>query len=101
MKLVANAIKFGQGKPITVTVAETSDTARVVVSDRGIGIAAEHQDRIFGRFERAVPFQNYGGLGLGLYIAREIVEAHGGTIWVQSALRSGSTFTVELPREPP
>jgi len=99
IKLVANAIKFGQGKPITVTVEETSDTARVAVSDRGIGIAPEHQDRVFGRFERAVPFQNFGGLGLGLYIAREIVEAHGGAIRVQSAPGSGSTFTVELPRE--
>lgn len=99
IKLVANAIKFGQGKPITVTVEETSDAARVAVSDRGIGIAPEHQDRVFGRFERAVPFQNFGGLGLGLYIAREIVEAHGGTIRVQSAPGSGSTFTVELPRE--
>ena len=99
IKLVANAIKFGQGKPITVAVEATSDTARVAVSDRGIGIAPEHQDRVFGRFERAVPFQNFGGLGLGLYIAREIVEAHGGTIRVQSAPGSGSTFTVELPRE--
>ncbi len=99
IKLVANAIKFGQGKPITVTVEQTSDTACVAVSDRGIGIAPEHQDRVFGRFERAVPFQNFGGLGLGLYIAREIVEAHGGTIRVQSAPGSGSTFTVELPTE--
>jgi two-component system, LuxR family, sensor kinase FixL len=98
IKLVANAIKFGQGKPITVTVEETSDTARVAVSDGGIGIAPEHQERVFDRFERAVPFQ-IGGLGLGLYIAREIVEAHGGTIRVQSAPGSGSTFTVELPRE--
>jgi signal transduction histidine kinase len=99
IKLVSNAIKFGQGKPITVTVDETSDTARVAVSDHGVGIAPEHQDRVFGRFERAVPFQNFGGLGLGLYIAREIVEAHGGTIRVRSALGAGSTFTVELPRE--
>jgi two-component system sensor kinase FixL len=98
IKLVANAIRFGEGKPIDVTVEETSDAACVAVSDHGIGIAPEHQDRVFGRFERAVPFQ-LGGLGLGLYIAREIVEAHGGTIRVQSAPGSGSTFTVELPRE--
>jgi two-component system, LuxR family, sensor kinase FixL len=99
IKLVANAIKFGQGKPITITVEDTPDTARVAVADRGIGIAPEHQDRVFGRFERAVPFHNFGGLGLGLYIAREIVEAHGGSIRLQSAPGAGSTFTVELPRE--
>jgi two-component system, LuxR family, sensor kinase FixL len=101
IKLVANAIKFGQGKPITVTVEEASDKARVAVSDHGIGIAPEHQDRVFGRFERATPIRNFGGFGLGLYIAREIVEAHGGTIQLQSAPGSGSTFTVELPRDRP
>jgi signal transduction histidine kinase len=56
------------------------------------------QGRIFGRFERAVSATNYGGLGLGLYIARQVVEAHGGQISVTSAEGEGSTFTVRLPR---
>jgi two-component system sensor kinase FixL len=95
INLVANAVKFGQGKPITVAVEGTSDGACVEVTDHGIGIAPEQQDKIFGPFERTVPAGSLGGLGL--YVARQIVEAHGGTIRVQSAPGSGSTFTVELP----
>lgn len=96
--LLVNAVKFGAGRPIAVTVEGDPDKARLSVEDRGIGIAEEHQDRVFGRFERAVPAQQFGGLGLGLWIARQIVEAHGGTIQVRSAPGAGSTFTVELPR---
>ncbi len=98
--LVANAVKFGEGKPITVSVAADPGLARITVEDHGIGIAPEDQSRVFGRFERAVPARNFGGLGLGLYITREIVEAHGGTIQLQSAPGSGSVFTVELPLSP-
>jgi signal transduction histidine kinase len=68
--------------------------------DRGIGIPPEDQARVFGRFERAVGAQNFGGLGLGLYIARHIVEAHGGEIRVESAPGAGTTFTVVLPGQP-
>jgi signal transduction histidine kinase len=99
--LVANAAKFGQGKPIVVGVDADAVRARLTVSDRGIGIAEEHQSRVFDRFERAVPAHHFGGLGLGLYIAKQIVEAHGGDIRIESAAGLGSTFTVELPREPP
>jgi signal transduction histidine kinase len=98
--LVSNAIKYGGGKPIDVSVAATTYGARVVVRDRGIGISAEDQRRIFGRFERAASL-SYGGLGLGLFISAQIVRAHGGTIAVASAPHAGSTFTVELPRTPP
>jgi signal transduction histidine kinase len=73
--------------------------ARFSVKDQGIGIALEDQRRIFERFERASSARNYGGLGLGLYIVREIVEAHGGKVWVQSEVGKGSTFTVEVPRQ--
>jgi signal transduction histidine kinase len=97
--LLSNAIKFGQGKPIAIVVGGTDGAAQLDVRDEGIGIDPEDQSRVFGRFERAVSTHHFGGLGLGLYIAREIVEAHGGAIRVQSALGSGSTFTVELPRE--
>ncbi|HET9594260.1 MAG TPA: PAS domain-containing sensor histidine kinase [Anaeromyxobacteraceae bacterium] len=99
--LLANAVKFGQGKPITVAVGLAGERARVEVRDEGIGIEADDLARIFGRFERAVSTQHFGGLGLGLYIAREIAEAHGGSIDVASTPGEGTTFTVELPCTPP
>lgn len=98
--LLVNATKFGQGKPIALAVGADGPRALVRVSDAGIGIAVEHHDRVFERFERAVPAQHFGGLGLGLYVARQIVEAHGGEIRVESAPGKGATFIVELPREP-
>ncbi|RKH40689.1 hybrid sensor histidine kinase/response regulator [Corallococcus sicarius] len=97
--LLANAAKYGQGRPIEVRVAAEEGTARVTVRDEGIGISAEDRARIFERFERAVPGRNYGGLGLGLWIARQVVEAHGGRITVDSAPGAGATFVVELPLE--
>ena len=69
--------------------------------DRGIGIAESDQHRIFGRFERAVSEKHYGGIGLGLWICGRIVEAHGGTIAVESRPGEGSTFRVLLPRVAP
>ncbi|WP_281333146.1 sensor histidine kinase [Polyangium sp. 6x1] len=98
--LLANAIKYGAGKPIDLVVEGDETTARLVVRDRGIGIAPEHQARIFDRFERAVSNQHYGGFGLGLWIVKHILDALGGTIRVASEPGSGATFTVELPRRP-
>jgi signal transduction histidine kinase len=95
--LVANAAKFGAGKPIEIRIDRAGDTARLAVSDRGIGIDPAHRAHIFDRFERAVPSSRYGGLGLGLYIARSIVVAHGGTITADSEPGAGATFTVTLP----
>ena len=97
--LLSNAIKYGRGKPIAVEIAVESGRAIVAVRDHGIGIAVPDLDRIFGRFERAVPSRHYGGLGLGLYIANEIVRAHGGEILVESRRGEGSTFKVVLPQE--
>jgi signal transduction histidine kinase len=99
--LLANAIKFGQGRPIRIVVRGAGDRARLEVHDRGIGIAPGDRERIFERFERAVSASHFGGLGLGLYISREIVVAHGGTIHIDSQPGSGTTFTVELPKLPP
>ena len=96
--LMVNAISYGKGTPIHVSVDADDDAARLTVRDEGIGIAADQKTRIFERFERAVPSSNYGGLGLGLWIARQIVDAHGGTIDVVSELGHGATFTVSLPR---
>jgi signal transduction histidine kinase len=72
----------------------------VSVRDRGIGVAPEDAERIFQRYEQAVSARAYGGMGLGLYIVRQIVEAHGGTIRLESEPGSGSTFTVDLPIDP-
>jgi PAS domain S-box-containing protein len=96
--LLANALKYGRGQPIDVLVDPGPDRARIVVKDRGIGIPPTALGRIFERFERAVSADSYGGLGLGLYITRQIVEAHGGSIRAESTMGSGATFTVELPR---
>jgi len=99
--LLVNAGKFGQGKPVELRVRADGPDALLEVVDHGIGISPEHQARVFERFQRAVPAQNFGGLGLGLYVARQIVEAHGGTIQLSSAPGAGATFTVRLPRQPP
>jgi signal transduction histidine kinase len=98
--LLLNAFKFGRGKPVRVLVERQGNRALLSVHDQGIGIAREDQERIFQRFERAVSTRQYGGLGLGLWIASEFVEAHGGRIRVESEAGRGSTFTVELPLEP-
>jgi PAS domain S-box-containing protein len=96
--LLGNAIKYGAGKPIEVTVGQTpAGTALFTVRDHGIGVAPEDQERMFERFERAVSERNYGGFGLGLWIVRQIIEAHGGAIRVWSERGAGATFTVELP----
>ncbi|AKT38766.1 uncharacterized protein CMC5_029120 [Chondromyces crocatus] len=95
--LLSNAAKYGKGRPIELSLRRGEGTAQLVVRDEGIGVAPEDQGRIFERFERAVSERNYGGLGLGLWIVRQIVEVHGGAVRVDSAVGQGSTFTVELP----
>ncbi len=95
--LLGNAIKYGGGKPIHVEVTAEPEHARLVVRDQGIGIEAEALPRIFDMFERAPSARHFGGLGLGLFIVRQITENHGGTIRVSSEPQRGSTFVVELP----
>jgi signal transduction histidine kinase len=95
--ILSNAIKYGLGRPIDVSVACEEGVARMVVRDRGIGIARGDQERIFERFGHVAPRDHYGGLGLGLWSARRVIEASGGRIRVDSARDEGSTFTMELP----
>lgn len=101
--LISNAIKFAPGKPIELSLHQEGPSAKLSVTDHGIGIPPALQERIFGRFERAVSARNYGGLGLGLYIVRKVLDAHGGKVRVDSSGRpgEGATFTIELPKEPP
>jgi signal transduction histidine kinase len=97
--LVSNAMKYGPGKPIEISLdGSDAGAALLVIRDHGIGIAPSDQDRIFQRFERAVSERHYGGLGLGLWITRQVVEAMGGSIGVSSRVGEGATFTVKLPR---
>ncbi len=96
--LVSNAVKFGNAKPISVTLESSPEAIRLTVRDQGIGIAKEDRARIFERFERAVSQRHYGGLGLGLWVTRQIVEAMGGAVFVRGELGQGSTFIVEWPR---
>jgi signal transduction histidine kinase len=95
--LLSNAIKFGHGEPIAVRVREHEGRTTLEVQDHGVGIRPEMLARIFKPFERGVCTRHYGGLGLGLFITRTIVEGLGGVIRVNSKHREGSTFTVELP----
>lgn len=97
--LISNAIKYGMKKPILIKVLATHGEAVIVVQDQGIGLATDDRDRIFNRFERAVPYSYREGLGLGLWITRRIVEAHGGAISAQGELGKGSEFTLRLPRQ--
>jgi len=95
--LVRNAVLYGEEKPIAIEVRTAAGRAQLIVRDCGLGIEAEDQERIFGCFERAVPVEHFGGLGLGLFIARAIADVHGGAIRVESKPGRGATFTVELP----
>jgi signal transduction histidine kinase len=81
-------------------VSAAGGRARVAVRDLGIGVPVADRERIFGRFERAVSDRSHGGLGLGLWISRELAAAMGGTVTVADAAERGSVFTVELPLTP-
>jgi signal transduction histidine kinase len=95
--LLSNAIKYGEGRPIAVEAVIVGGDARIAVRDHGVGISPEAQRRVFERFERAVPPEHFGGFGMGLWLARHIVEAHGGQVRVASSPGEGALFEVTLP----
>jgi signal transduction histidine kinase len=99
--LVTNAMKFGAGKPIVVSVRGEGDQVELQVTDEGVGVPRREQQRIFEPFERARQARDIAGLGLGLYVVRTVVEAHGGRVSVRSQPGRGATFTVRLPRSAP
>lgn len=96
--LLSNAIKYGNKKPIRIWIESTDRTVSLGVRDQGIGIAKEHHERIFQRFERGIDSCKIGGLGLGLYISKNIVEKLGGKITLTSQPDQGACFTVVLPQ---
>ncbi len=99
--LLTNAARYASGKPVEVLVRRIDQRAELRVHDNGPGIAPEDQERIFRKFERAVGSRGeVSGLGLGLFIVREIVEMHGGTVRVESEPGQGAAFTVALPLHP-
>ncbi len=100
VNLLTNALRYGGGKPIAVELTQLPGAAAIRVSDRGVGIAPEDRTRVFEQFVRVGDRMRTQGLGLGLYITKQLVEAHGGTISVDSTLGEGSTFTVALPMAP-
>lgn len=98
INLLTNALRYGNSKPIAITLCTTAETVEIAVRDQGIGIAAAAQQRIFEKFERAETKRVSDGLGMGLYIARQLAEAHQGTLEVESIPDKGSTFRLKLPR---
>jgi signal transduction histidine kinase len=95
--VISNAIKYGAGKPLEIELKTKDRKATLIVQDRGIGIPIEDLSRIFGRFERTTISRNYGGLGLGLYIAKQVIEQHDGSIRAENRPGGGARIVIELP----
>jgi PAS domain S-box-containing protein len=100
VNLLTNAIKYAPKKPIEVAVSQEADRAVLTVRDHGEGIADADRERIFKRYERVGSTANVGGLGLGLFITRQIADAHGGSVQVESAPGQGAAFTIRVPLRP-
>lgn len=96
--LLTNALRYGEGKPVSVRVKVADDFVRAEVRDQGLGISEADQTRVFEQFERVSGAKVPQGLGLGLFISEQIVQAHGGRIELSSRLGEGSCFSVVLPR---
>lgn len=99
INILTNAIRYGSKNKIVVSVESLGDSVQLSVEDKGVGIHKDAQKKIFDRFERAISANDVSGLGLGLFIAKKIVDSHGGRIWVESEEKIGSKFFVELPKD--
>lgn len=97
VNLLTNALKYGEKKTVTIELGEHKDGVFISISDKGPGISTEAQARVFNRYERAVNSTEISGLGLGLFLTRQIVEGHGGKIHLESSPGAGSRFTIILP----
>jgi len=97
INLLNNAIRYGEGKPVTISLFPVPQGACIKVRDQGKGIGVSDQKRIFQQFERGEDSAGPSGFGLGLYISQQLVEAHGGTIELVSEAGNGAVFTVLLP----
>jgi PAS domain S-box-containing protein len=95
--LLSNAIKYGEGNPIKIKLSKEGNYGVIEVIDNGLGISPNNIEKIFNLFERAISSMNISGLGLGLFISKQIVDAHHGEIQVLSELGKGSTFRVLIP----
>jgi signal transduction histidine kinase len=96
--VLENALKYGAGQPVHVVLGEDAPAFVLTITDHGPGIPEQDLERIFQRFERAAPPRNYGGLGLGLYVSRQIVEGHGGSISARNEPGGGARFTIRIPK---
>jgi PAS domain S-box-containing protein len=100
VNLMTNALKYAPGKPVRFSVHKLDGRAQLSVRDQGAGIPEEQLERLFNRFERGATSAGLGGLGLGLYISRQIIQTHGGTIHIESRPGAGATFVIDLPLHP-
>ena len=97
VNLLTNALRYGSGRPVEVSLHETDSAVRIDVRDQGRGIDPADMERIFEPFERGVATGELKGLGLGLYISRQLAASHGGKLTVVSEIGKGSTFSLVLP----
>lgn len=97
VNLLTNALRYGNGRPVEVSIGDLDGAVRIDVRDQGRGIEPADRERIFEPFERGVATGELKGLGLGLYISRQLAASHGGTLTVDSEVGKGSTFTLVLP----
>lgn len=97
VNLLTNGLKYGEQRPVLVSVEKDDDHVLIKISDQGKGLSNENLRKVFLKFERVINANEVSGLGIGLFISKEIVEAHKGTIWVESEIGKGSTFFIRLP----
>ena len=100
LNLLSNALKYGDGKPIRLSIQARPTAARIEIKDEGVGMSPDIVSRIFADFEQLTPDRRHGGFGLGLWTTRQIVSAMGGDLHVQSEIGEGSTFVVDVPYRP-